>query len=148
MKTRFQLKLEAAKIVGRIELPKEPEKKEGEVTKQELNQLEKILDALFKSANLDIEFTKHFLDRVNDKRNKKQIDIPELQRLFTKTHTKYSKELASMGDNAEAVLNDIQTDINLPFVLQWNPKSKMIELISKTVMRKKDFKTPDKKLKV
>lgn len=147
MKSKLQMLIaEAAKIIGKIQLPPDPDK--GKVSKQDLNSLEKVLDNLFKSANIDIEFTKHFLDRVNDPRNKKQIDIPELQRLFTKTHSKYGKQIAVMGDKAEAVLNDIQTDINLPFVLQWNKKSRMIELISKTVMRKKNFKTPDKKLKV
>lgn len=147
MKNRLQkLIVEAAKVIGRIQLPQDPDS--GKVSKQDLNQLEKVLDNLFKSVNIDVEFTRHFLDRVNDKRNKKQIDIPELQRLFTKTHTKYSKQIAVMGDKAEAVLNDIQTDINLPFVLQWNKKSRMIELVSKTVMRKKNFKTKDAKLKV
>jgi len=147
MKTFKQI-VDEAKIVGHINLPKEAPKKEGEVSKKELDALEKILDALFKHAGLDIEFTRHFLDRVNDKRNIKQIDIPELQKLFVKTHQKYTDALKKMPDSAEAVLNDIQTDINLPFVIKWNPKSKMMELVSKTVMRKRNFNTPDKKLKV
>jgi hypothetical protein len=53
-----------------------------------------------------------------------------------------------MGDDAEAVLHDLQTDINMPFVLQWDEKSKEFDLIAKTIMRKKDFKTNDPKLKV
>jgi len=46
------------------------------------------------------------------------------------------------------VLNDTQTDLNLPFVLKWDEKSQEFDLISKTIMRKKDFKTSNQKLKV
>ena len=53
-----------------------------------------------------------------------------------------------MDDKSEAVLNDLQTDVNLPFVLKWNKKQKEFELVAKTIMRKKDFKTSDPKLKV
>jgi hypothetical protein len=148
MKTRLQIKIEEAKIVGHINLPQPKDNKDGEISKSELNSLEKILDGLFKGVNIDIEFTRHFHDRLNDPRNKKQIDLAELQRLFTKTYKKYGKELTGMDDKAEAVLNDIQSELNLPFVLQWNKKTKMVELIGKTIMRKKNFLTPDKKLKV
>ena len=119
-----------------------------QVTKQQLDGLEKTLDALFKSLHIDIEFTKHFFDRVNDKRNKRDITIPELQALFSKTYARYGKKLLTYGDGMEAVLDDLQTDINIPFVLRWNRRTKMVELISKTVMRKKNFLTRDVKLKL
>jgi len=38
----------------------------------------------------------------------------------------------------------MQTDVNMPFVLKWDGKE--LDLVAKTVMRKKDFKTPDTKL--
>jgi hypothetical protein len=53
-----------------------------------------------------------------------------------------------MGKNAEAVLHDINSHINIPFVLKWDAKNQEFDMISKTVMRKKDFKTPDPKLDV
>ena len=116
-----------------------------EITKQDLKQLEIILDRLFKSLNIDIEFTKHFLDRVNDRRNKKPITFGELQELFSKTYRKYANILKTLPDGTEAVLHDIQTDINVPFVLDINMGTHMIDLISKTVMRKKGFKTYNRK---
>lgn len=119
-----------------------------EITHDQLNQLEKILDGLFKKFSIDIEFTKHFFNRVNDTRNKRDITVAELQSLFRKTYARYAKEFLKYGDGMQAVLDDIQTDINIPFVLKWNSKSKMIELISKTVMRKKGFKTSNKVFKV
>jgi len=118
------------------------------ITKNELFRLEKILDRLYSAMKIDIEFTKHFFDRVNDIRNKREITIPELQLLFRKTYTRYAKQLQGFGDGMEAILVDLQTDINIPFVLKWNRKSKMIELVTKTIMRKKGFTSSNKKLKL
>ena len=49
-----------------------------------------------------------------------------------------------LGPDAQAVLSDMKTDINMPFVL--NLKGGELELVAKTVMRKKDFKTSNPKL--
>ena len=53
-----------------------------EITQGDLSQLERFADKLFAKVGIDVEFTKHFLDRVNDERNKKQITMSELTRLF------------------------------------------------------------------
>jgi len=119
-----------------------------EITKVDLGQVEKFADKLFSQVGIDVEFTRHFLDRANDKRNGKDINVAELIRLFRLTYKKYGKKIPKMGPDAEAVLNDIQTDINLPFILKYDERSKEFDLVSKTVMRKKDFKTSDPKLKV
>ncbi len=117
---------------------------EQEITKKDLDGVEKYADRLYKSLGIDVEFTRHFLDRVNDARNKKQITVAELIRLFKQSYKKYGKKIAKLGPDAEAVINDMQTDVNMPFVLKWDGKE--LDLIAKTVMRKKDFKTPDPKL--
>lgn len=117
-----------------------------QITKADLNDVERFADKIFAKVGIDVEFTRHFLDRVNDKRNGKEINVAELTRLFKQTYKKHGKKIAKMGDDAEAVLNDLQTNINVPFVLQWDGKE--FDLISKTIMRKKDFKTNDTKLKV
>ena len=118
--------------------------KEREVRKSDLDQLERYADRLFASLGIDVEFTKHFLDRVNDERNVKQITPSELTRLFKQSYKKHGKTIAKLGADAEAVINDMKTDINMPFVL--NLKGGELELVAKTVMRKKDFKTPNRKL--
>ena len=118
--------------------------KEREVRKSDLDQLERYADRLFASLGIDVEFTKHFLDRVNDERNVKQITPSELTRLFKQTYKKHGKTIAKLGPDAEAVVNDMKTDINMPFVL--NLKGGELELVAKTVMRKKDFKTSNPKL--
>ena len=119
-----------------------------DVTRSDLDKVESYADRLFKAVGIDIEFTRHFLDRVNDARNKREITIQELASLFKKTFEKYGKKIASLGDNAEAVINDMKSDINMPFVLDLNRRTKEIELIAKTVMRKKNFMTRNLKLRV
>lgn len=121
---------------------------EGEITQAHLNAIEKYADKLFTKVGIDVNFTRHFLDRVNDARNKKQITNAELVRLFKQTYAQYGKKIAQLGPDAEAVLNDIRTDVNMPFVLKWDDKNKELDMVAKTVMRKKDFKTPDTKLVV
>jgi hypothetical protein len=122
------------------------ENTDKELTKQELDTIEKFADKLFAKVGIDVEFTRHFLDRVNDERNKKQITQSELIRLFKQAHKKHGKTIAKMGPDAQAVLNDIKTDINMPFVLVWDGKE--LDMVAKTVMRKKNFGTSNPKLKV
>ena len=117
---------------------------EKEVKKSDLDQIERYADRLFASLGIDVEFTRHFLDRVNDERNVKQITPSELTRLFKQTYKKHGKVISKLGPDAEAVINDMKTNINMPFVL--NLKGGELELVAKTVMRKKNFKTPNRKL--
>ncbi len=116
----------------------------AKLSKSDLDNVEKYADKLYKSVGVDIEFTRHFLDRVNDERNKRQITVAELIRLFKQAYKKYGKQIPELGDDAQAVLNDMKTDVNMPFVLKWDGKE--FELVAKTIMRKKDFKTSNKKL--
>ena len=113
------------------------------LSKKDLDDVEKYADRLYKSVGIDVEFTKHFLDRVNDARNKKQITVAELIRMFKKSRKMHGKKIAQLGPDAEAVLNDMQTDVNMPFALKWDGKE--LDLIAKTVMRKKDFATSNQK---
>ena len=118
-----------------------------DISKGELDQVEKYADKLFAAVGIDVEFTRHFLDRVNDERNKKPINTAELIRLFRLTYKKHGKKIPKMGPDAQAVVRDMETDINMPFVLNVD-KSGMLDMVAKTVMRKKDFKTTNPKLNV
>ena len=117
------------------------------ISKSDLDQIEKYADRLFASLGIDVEFTRHFHDRVNDERNKKPINQAELVRLFRLTYKKYGKKIAQMNPDAEAVITDMETDVNMPFVINLD-KGEMLDLVAKTVMRKKDFKTSSQKLRV
>ena len=116
------------------------------VTQAQLDALEKVLDQVFAKVGIDIEFTRHFIDRVNDERNIKPISIKELAMLFKKEFIKYGKPIAQLGPDAQAVMKDLESDINIPFALNWNGEE--LELVAKTVMRKKDFKSSNKEFTV
>jgi|TARA_B100001996_G_C18210365_1_gene419638 hypothetical protein len=118
-----------------------------DISKSDLDQVEKYADKLFAAVGIDVEFTRHFHDRVNDERNKKPINSAELIRLFRLTYKKYGKKIAQMNPDAEAVITDMETDVNMPFVINLD-KGGMLDLVAKTVMRKKDFKTSSQKLEV
>ena len=117
-----------------------------DVTQSELNALERVIDGVFGRIGIDVEFTRHFLDRANDDRNGKPITIQELGKLFAKEYKRWGKPIAQMGPDAQAVMKDLESDINIPFVLNWNGEE--LELKAKTVMRKKNFKTSNKEFPV
>ena len=118
------------------------------LTQSELDQLEVFADRLFAKVGIDVEFTRHFLDRVNDERNVKQITASELTRLFKQEYKRWGKPIAQMGPDSEAVLKDLATDVNIPFALRWDSANNELDLIAKTVMRKKNFKTSNKEFEV
>jgi hypothetical protein len=117
-----------------------------EVTQTQIKDLEKFADRILAKFNVDVEFTRHFADRMNDDRNKPAITIPELQRFFKKIAKNKAKDIKQIGDS-EAVLKDIQADLNLPVVISFDRDKEEFEVVNKTIMRKKDFKTPNKVIK-
>ncbi|RLD77897.1 MAG: hypothetical protein DRJ15_12590 [Bacteroidetes bacterium] len=119
-----------------------------QLTQADLDAVERFADKIFAKVGIDVEFTNHFIDRVNDARNNKPITSAELIRIFKLTYRKHGKQIPKLGDEAQAVLRDGQTSINIPFVLKWNEKDQDFQLVSKTVIRKKDFKTSNKQLTV
>jgi hypothetical protein len=119
-----------------------------DLSKSDLDAVERMADKLFAKVGIDVEFTRHFLDRVNDARNKKPISSGELVRIFKLTYKKHGSKISKLGKNAEAIMHDINSHVNIPFVLKWDEKNQEFDMISKTVMRKKDFKSNDPKLEV
>ena len=119
-----------------------------QITSSDLEALETFADRIFGKVGIDVEFTRHFLDRVNDKRNGEQITASELTRLFKQEYKKWGQPIAQMGPDAEAVMKDLATDINMPFALVWDKENEELDLIVKTVMRKKDFKTSNREFEV
>ena len=117
------------------------ESEQREITDQELQQIETYADRLFASLNIDIEFSKHFKDRLKDPRNNKPITMAELTRLFKQVYKYHGKPIAQLGPDAEAVMKDMRTDVNVPFALQWDGKE--LDLVAKTIMRKPNFSTPN-----
>tara|TARA_Y100000287_G_scaffold86130_1_gene68399 strand:+ start:114 stop:497 length:384 start_codon:yes stop_codon:yes gene_type:complete len=117
-----------------------------DVSQSELNQVEKYLDKVWAKVGIDVEFTRHFMDRVNDARNVKPISPAELIKIYRQIYKKYGKPISRLTSGVNILLKDMSTDINVPVVLRWNGKE--LEMIAKTIMRKKNFKSSTKKYAV
>ena len=117
-----------------------------EVSQSQLSQVEKYLDKLWDKVGIDVEFTRHFMDRVNDARNNKPINTAELIKIYREVYKKYGKQISQLSRGTEVVLRDMSTDINVPVVLQWDGKE--LDMVAKTVMRKKNFMTRTRKYSV
>ena len=117
---------------------------EEDVSRKDINDLEKFADRILKKYGVDIEFTKHFVDRMNDPRNSPEIKVSELQRFFKKIQKNKARNIINNPD-IQAVLKDMSTNLNLPVVIK--TKGNEIEVTNKTIMRKQNFKTPNKVIK-
>lgn len=107
-----------------------------DVSMAELQAVERFADGLWKKLGINVDFSKHFLERVNDERNGKPISAAELVRIFKKEYERYGKKIADT-ENHEAVMKDLLTKINLPFVI--TDRYDHREMVAKTVMRKNNF---------
>ena len=116
--------------------------KNEDFTQKDVNDLEKFADRILKKYNIDVEFTRHFVDRLNDPRNSPEIKVSELQRFFKKIQRNKGANIRSNPD-VEAVLKDMSTNLNLPVVIKTKGDDSF-EVTNKTIMRKKDFKTTSK----
>ena len=110
-------------------------------TQKDVNDLEKFADRILKKYGIDVEFTRHFVDRLNDPRNSPAIKVSELQKFFKKIQRNKGQNIRNNPD-VEAVLKDMSTNLNLPVVIK--TKGSGFEVTNKTIMRKKDFKTTSK----
>ena len=119
-----------------------------DLSQADVDGIARFADKLYKKLGIDITFTKHFMDRVNDERNGKPISGAELVRLFKKEYERWGKDVAQMGPDMEGTFKDLTTDINLPFVLRWDRDEEELDLVAKTVMRKKNFKTSNQEFPV
>lgn len=109
-----------------------------------MGDLQKIDQFADKKLNpVDIVITdKHFFDRLNDPRNGKEISQAELIGFFKRLSKKKKEFVDFLNKYNSVVAVDDRTNINIPFMKQAN------KAIAKTVMRKKDFKSPDQKLDI
>lgn len=108
--------------------------------------IERFCDALWGKLGIDVKFTKHFLERLNDERNEKPISPAELIRLFKKEYQQHGKAVAELDAEAEAVFSDLLTHVNLPFVMKGEGEDRT--MIAKTILRKAAFKTTSPTLPV
>jgi hypothetical protein len=115
-----------------------------EITREDLANLEPIIDGFFREYGIDVDFQgkyTHFLDRLNDPRNESPIYTDELQNFFEDLADEYGDAISRQLSNKKptGVGSDYQFDVpmHMPFQLQWNSNTNMIELIPRTVKKQK-----------
>ena len=118
---------------------------ENYITREELATIESAVDGFFKQYNIDVNFQgqfTHFLERLNDPRNEAPIYMDELKDFFEDLATEYGDKIArQLGlERPSGVGSDYQFDIpiHMPFMLQWSPSKKMIELVPRTIKKQRD----------
>lgn len=84
---------------------------------------------------VDVEFGKHFFDRLVDPRNGREITTTELMDFFTRLSSRKEQFINFIKKYHEFVVKDRRTNINIPFMSQLN------QAIAKTIMRKPNFMT-------
>lgn len=115
-----------------------------DVSRSELQKIGDIADSLWNKLGIDVAFTYHFLDRVNER----GVTAEELARMFIEQYKQNGGEISNLkskNNDPEAVMVDLFTNVNLPFVLKDKGKNKNKALVGITVKKDKNFKTPDKK---
>jgi len=96
---------------------------------------------------IDIDIPPHFIDRVNDKRNRPEIETDELYDFFDKLSDE-KDELTTLLDQGEVVATDLDTDINIPLTkdIRKSQLRDKVVAVAKTIMRKPNFQTTSNKL--
>ena len=113
---------------------------EEKVSSSELDSIETYADS--KLDPIDVEFTKHFFNRLNDPRNQEEISSEELISFFDRLSNNKKSFIDFLTAYKELVATDNRTNLNIPFVNQAN------KAIAKTVMRKRGFQTSNPKLSI
>jgi hypothetical protein len=109
---------------------------------KQIKAFESIVDKLFKKYGIDFKFTRHFGDRMGDDRNNPCISMKELAEFIKKMYARQGKSIKGVA-GAEAVLKDIQSNLNIPVAVTYDRKNDEFDVVMKTIMRKKNFKSPD-----
>jgi len=117
------------------------------ISMNHMKEFEKFVDKMFEKFKMDFDFTKHFRERMSDNRNKPCIKMKELADTIMKIYKAQGKSIKGVA-GAEAVVKDIQSDLNIPVAVEYNSRADEFRVIMKTVMRKKNFSTPNKVIKV
>jgi hypothetical protein len=117
------------------------------VSPQHMKEFEKFVDRMFTKFNMDFDFTKHFRERMSDDRNRPCISMKELADVIKKIYQGQGKSIKGVA-GAEAVIKDMQSDLNIPVAVEYNPKEDEFRVAMKTIMRKRNFSTPNKIIKV
>ena len=120
------------------------------ISAEYLKEFEKFVDRMFKQFKIDFDFTKHFRERIAHERNDPCITMKEIAAMIQKLYKQKvaGGETLRKHKDSEAVIKDMQSDLNMPVAIEYDPKDDEIRVAAKTIMRKKNFRTPNPIIKV
>lgn len=119
-----------------------------ELDNRDFRDLERFADDHFSELGLDVVFTQHFKDRVNDARNGAPVSYDELEDLLLKAFNKAGRTLSKLPVESEAVLKQLATWLNVPVKVMDDPDHNEKDLVFKTIMRKRHFETPNPEIRI
>ena len=113
---------------------------ENYITRDELKQIEPVIDRFFKRFGIDVDFQgkfTHFIERLNDPRNEGTIRLDDLENLFKDLSDEYGQDIVKQFQQKQptAVTSDYQFDvpIHMPFQLEFDRNMGQIKLIPRTI---------------
>ena len=113
---------------------------ENYITRDELKQIEPVIDRFFKRFGIDVDFQgkfTHFIERLNDPRNEGTIRLDDLENLFKDLSDEYGQEIVQQfqQNKPTAITSDYQFDvpIHMPFQLEFDRSLGQIKLIPRTI---------------
>lgn len=135
----------------------------SEMSAKDLKKAETEIDTVYRLGDADVEFTRHFMNRVldhgehgrfeyDDNQQARDTDVTpdELIKMFKKFWSEKGKLLAFQmkrdPKNFEFVLKDVSTSLNIPIAISYDQGRKIVRLDCKTLMRKNSFKVGNQKV--
>ena len=113
---------------------------ENYITRDELKQIEPVIDRFFKRFGIDVDFQgkfTHFIERLNDPRNEGTIRLDDLENLFKDLSDEYGRDIVKQFQQKQptAVTSNYQFDvpIHMPFQLEFDRTMGQIKLIPRTI---------------
>ena len=116
----------------------------GSVSWDQLKNVEMYINSTWVNIGFKIDIVPHFFRMMNSSRNVKNISIKEIRDLFNRVRQQYGNQLQEFSDKTqrkEAVIIDLKTNINIPIAIKWDDQNNIFDLITKTVIRKKGYRT-------
>lgn len=117
-----------------------------EMPPADLQKAELAIDIMFRDIGLDVQFSQHFKNRVlDDGSEARDTDVTarEIYKAFNALKIKYGERLMAASNNRKefvAILKDMSTDLNIPFVIDYDRAYKGLhKLKATTLMRKRNF---------
>lgn len=111
----------------------------NEMSMSEVRTLERTLDRLFEPYGVDIVFTRHVIqDRLLTGQREGGVTAEEIIDVFKRFIARYNGKLEKK--EWEAVIKDIRTKLNLPVIYKKDHLEGDMDMIVKTIMKKRDFK--------